>query len=543
MRGLWQSRWTPCRAAEPPRGARAALALVLLFMSLALAARLFCADADGYGSFWPANAALVVALLTLRPAYAASVLAVCFCLNLTLNRISLPAWDDNLEACSLNIVEAIAVAFPARRFCGALTDLTRFRRLATFAIVVGVASGLCAAVGVTIEAIFMNNTANIVGDWSQWVLSDSLGLLTATPALLLAVRRIGDRPMRIALSVERLMLLLLTIALALVGFLSARSFLFLLLYPAMIALAFRAPPAWVLTTVLIVSIFVSALTAHGLGPIAFLSQDGPIMRKTLLQPFLLSLFLSALPANNALGENRRAARRLGQMRANLEHAATHDAMTAVMNRQLFRKRLAACAASSGGTVLFIDLDHFKVINDTFGHLAGDLVLQTFACRMTEHARGLNGEVARLGGDEFAMLVPRELGAAEMDAVCSTILQAARAPYSTGTETMRLTVSIGAATMHLSRRDPNAVIREADCALYAAKDAGRDAYRVFSPRPPPEGEAAAGPEVRYRHNSREAATMPITIASGGGFQRSSTRTPMPTRTASVREATPPVQSGS
>ncbi len=553
MQGGWQSRWMPARAAERSRGTAAAAMLVLVFALLGLSTRLLCADADGYSSFWPANAALVVALLTLRAAYAAPVVAACFCLNLALNRLSLLAADESLQACVLNVVEAILVAIAARRFCGALTDLTRFRRLATFALVVGAATGLCAGIGVAVEALFMNDSGNIVGDWSQWVLCDALGLLTATPTLLLAVRRIGARRLPSALPAEPLLLLMLTLGLTLVGFLSPRSFLFLLLYPAMVALAFRAPPAWVLTTVLMVSIFVSAMTAHGLGPIAFLSPDGPMMRENMLQPYLLSLFLSALPANNALGDKRRTARRLGRMRANLEHAATHDAMTGLMNRQLFRRRLSACAASGvGGTVLFIDLDHFKRVNDTYGHQAGDLVLQMFACRMAEHARGLTGEAARLGGDEFAMLLARDLGTAELDAVCAAILQAARVPYSTGTETVLVTVSIGAATLRLTRNDPDSVARAADLALYAAKDAGRDAYRLsgplFGPPPPrpgdvPVGDVPVGGEGCYPAIARDAATMPTTIASGGAFQRSRTSRPMPTISASVQAATLPVQSGS
>ncbi len=533
-------RWVPCRAAEPAHGAGMAVLLVALFGVLGVMTRLFCADTGGYSSFWPANAVMVAALLTLRARHAIPTLAACFCLNIALNGLSHLPGGEGLVACVINVLEAVLVAIPTRRFCGALTDLTRIRRLATFGVVSALATGVAAAIGVTLDAVFMNDRATLASDWLQWVLCDTLGLLLATPTVMLAVRRIGGRRLPRGPTIEPLLLLILTAALSLAGFLYPRSFLFLLLYPAMVALAFRAPAPWVLTTMLIVSIFVSMLTVHGMGPIAFLSLDGAMMRQAMLQPYLLSLFLSALPPSNALGERRRAARRLARMRANVEHAATHDALTALMCRQLFKNRLAAHAQTgAAGALLFIDLDHFKRVNDTFGHHAGDLILQAFSRRIAERARGLDGAAARFGGDEFALFVPRDLSVAELDRLCADIVHVARLPYQAGDDTVLLTVSVGAATLAMAAGDPDDLFRKADLALYGAKDGGRDGYRLDR-----TAEARSAVEARYRSVlASDAATMPATTASNGALKRSSAASAVPISATSPQSATLPVQSGS
>lgn len=473
-------RRTLCRAAEPDRGPLVAALLVLMFGTMVLVTRLFCADLDGYTSFWPANAAMVVALLTLTPRYAIPVLISCFCLNFGLNSLGFLSPQESLLACLENVVEAFLVAVLTRRFCGALTDLTRFRRFAIFALITLAVTSICAAVGVSIEKLVLHDDSSVVRDWEQWVLCDLFGLLLATPVVILVIRNIG-RSWRITHAlVEPVILLVLTVVLTFVSFMFSHSPLFLLIFPVMVTLAFRARPIWVLTSVLVVSIFVSAMTAHNLGPIALLSPDGQLMRENMLQPYLLSLLLSALPASNALGEKLRTSRRLAQLTSNLEHAATHDPLTTLMNRQLFKKHLAGCVrAGKDGVVLFIDLDHFKRVNDVHGHQTGDEVLWIFGKRIGECARRLGGEAARFGGDEFAMLIPDQDSGQDIDALCGSILRTARIPYQIGHVTVLMSVSIGAAGMQVGHGDTDTLLRNVDLAMYSAKNTGRDNYRVFN----------------------------------------------------------------
>ncbi|MGI4748723.1 MAG: diguanylate cyclase domain-containing protein [Janthinobacterium lividum] len=473
------ARRTLCRAAETDRGPWVAALLVLMFGTMVLVTRLFCADSSGYTSFWPANAAMVGALLMLRLRYAIPALTGCFCLNFGLNSLGFLSPDESLLACTVNVVQAIVVALLTRRYCGALTDLTRFRRFATFTLITLAVTATDSAVGVAIEKLFLHDDSSVVREWAQWVLCDLFGLLVATPVVILVIRHIGKSWRITRTMVEPVILLVLTVLLTFVSFLLSHSPLFLMIFPAMVTLAFRARPIWVLTSVLVISIFVSAMTAHNLGPIALLSPDGRLMRESMLQPYLLSLLLSALPASNALGEKLRVSRRLAQMTNNLEHAATHDPLTTLMNRQLFKKRLTGCVRSGkNGAVLFIDLDHFKRVNDMYGHQTGDEVLWIFGKRIGECARRLGGEAARFGGDEFAMLIPEQNPGQDIDGLCASVLRTARIPYQIGHMTVLMSVSIGAASVDVGHGDTDKLLRNVDLAMYSAKKTGRDRYRIF-----------------------------------------------------------------
>jgi signal transduction histidine kinase len=111
-------------------------------------------------------------------------------------------------------------------------------------------------------------------------------------------------------TLERCLLLLAALILTGLSFALGRTPLFLFIYPVLILLAFRAGPAFVLTAVVLVAMIASGLTAHGLGPLAFLSPNGALLHEDMAQPYLISLLACALPANNALGEKARAAARI-----------------------------------------------------------------------------------------------------------------------------------------------------------------------------------------------------------------------------------------
>ena len=166
--------------------------------------------------------------------------------------------------------------------------------------------------------------------------------------------------------------------------------------------------------------------------------------------------------------------------------AQHDILTGLPNRALLNERLRqiiAQAARDGHQVacLFLDFDHFKRINDTLGHDAGDQLLQALAQRLTSAVRE-SDTVARLGGDEFVVILPGldpDKATFEIMQVITRVRESFLAPVRLGDQTPTLTCSIGVSVYPIDAADPGAVIKQADTAMYAAKGAGRNAYRFYT----------------------------------------------------------------
>ncbi len=165
--------------------------------------------------------------------------------------------------------------------------------------------------------------------------------------------------------------------------------------------------------------------------------------------------------------------------------AQHDILTGLPNRSLLNQRLTRIMAQAqrDGThvgCLFLDFDHFKRINDTLGHDAGDQLLKAIAQRLGGATRD-SDTVARLGGDEFVVVLPGldpAQGSFEVLAVIQRIRESLLAPFRLSDQTPTLTCSIGVAIYPLDAHDGNTLIKQADTAMYAAKDGGRNAYRFF-----------------------------------------------------------------
>jgi len=164
------------------------------------------------------------------------------------------------------------------------------------------------------------------------------------------------------------------------------------------------------------------------------------------------------------------------------HAMAHtDAMTNLPNRRHFDAALQTSAGlpatpDRGLALLYLDIDHFKQINDTFGHAVGDAVLVEFARRLRATIRG-SDVVARLAGDEFTVLLQDLRAAADVDAIARKILAAVREPFALAGHRLDIRTTIGAAVAHGAAMTPRLLMEAADGALYAAKEAGRDTYAV------------------------------------------------------------------
>jgi diguanylate cyclase (GGDEF)-like protein/PAS domain S-box-containing protein len=167
----------------------------------------------------------------------------------------------------------------------------------------------------------------------------------------------------------------------------------------------------------------------------------------------------------------------------LKHQAFHDALTGLPNRLLLRDRIAqqvALAARTGtiAGVLFVDLDDFKVVNDTKGHSVGDELLVAAGKRLAALVRE-SDTAARLGGDEFALLVGGAEFTSAVEAAAERIVGAFAEPFALGTGLVTTTVTVGVATTQDST-DADELLRHADLALYAAKAAGKRQWRRYQP---------------------------------------------------------------
>jgi diguanylate cyclase (GGDEF)-like protein/PAS domain S-box-containing protein len=167
----------------------------------------------------------------------------------------------------------------------------------------------------------------------------------------------------------------------------------------------------------------------------------------------------------------------------LKHRAFHDALTGLPNRLLLMDRIAQqmALAERTGTiagVLFVDLDDFKVVNDTKGHSVGDELLIAAANRLTALVRG-SDTAARFGGDEFALLIGGAETPSAVEAAAERIVGAFAEPFALGTGLVTTTVTVGVATTQDSA-DADELLRHADLALYAAKGAGKRQWRRYQP---------------------------------------------------------------
>jgi diguanylate cyclase (GGDEF)-like protein len=170
--------------------------------------------------------------------------------------------------------------------------------------------------------------------------------------------------------------------------------------------------------------------------------------------------------------------------AKLRQAAHFDALTGLPNRILLNERLqkaidAAIDTDAMMAVVFIDLDRFKIVNDSMGHDAGDELLRVLSRRLARRVRA-SDTVARLGGDEFVVLLPEIRQAQDAQTVCEQMLAALTPPVSIRNHDIHCTASMGVAVFPRDGRDVATLLRHADAAMYRAKQAGRNTIRFHEP---------------------------------------------------------------
>jgi len=172
-----------------------------------------------------------------------------------------------------------------------------------------------------------------------------------------------------------------------------------------------------------------------------------------------------------------------EMERQVREMAHFDSVTGLPNRNLLRDRMAqamlqAERAGESVAIMFLDLDRFKNINDTLGHLVGDALLRQVAVRLSMTLR-TSDTLARLGGDEFVLVLPRVPAGNHVAGIAEKLISALQAPLVVQEHALHITTSIGICIYPQDGLDTDALLRNADTAMYQAKAAGRNTFRFFT----------------------------------------------------------------
>ncbi|MEG4032870.1 EAL domain-containing protein [Microcoleus sp. S36b_A4] len=172
-----------------------------------------------------------------------------------------------------------------------------------------------------------------------------------------------------------------------------------------------------------------------------------------------------------------------RVEAMIRHQASHDPLTGLPNRLLFNERLSLALASAHQNgemlaVIFLDLDRFKNVNDTLGHPVGDLLLQSVSRRLTNCLR-LGDSMARWGGDEFTVLLYNINTPEEATKICQLIIQSLSSPFDFEGLELYIKASLGVALAPYDGEDAETLLKNADAAMYKAKQKGRNNYQFYT----------------------------------------------------------------
>jgi len=187
----------------------------------------------------------------------------------------------------------------------------------------------------------------------------------------------------------------------------------------------------------------------------------------------------------------------------LDHLAHHDPLTGLPNRLLFSDRLSQSLAQARrrerlAAVMFLDLDQFKLVNDTLGHNAGDVLLWQVAGRLTKRLRDVD-TIARMGGDEFTIILTDIASSDDAIAVAQRVLSLFAQPFTLAGRELFISTSVGISVFPSDGEDAETLVRNADAAMYRAKEQGKDSYCLYTE----SLNAAALEQMTLLNNLRKA----------------------------------------
>jgi diguanylate cyclase (GGDEF)-like protein len=384
------------------------------------------------------------------------------------------------------LLEALAATVLVRRCIGLPRSFERGEDVVEFVAI----AALSSAIAATVATVVLASTGSSVPQtltgiwWTRWQ-ADAMGIVIVAPLILNWSTRGADRSSRKAL--EMLCLAVPTLAAthaifsdSLPADLPSLPLTFVIL-PFVIWAALRFAQREVATLNALVCAIAVWQTLEGHGPFA---SAPPETSPLLLLAFTSTVMITGLVLNAVVGERSRAIDALAQALKILREEAIRDPLTSLYNRRflqdyLSRELVRAKREGIRVAVIMIDLDHFKRVNDTAGHSAGDEVLVQVAALLKRHIRG-SDIACRFGGEEFTLVLPNatlQSARNRAEAICAAVREESD-------HLLGVTASLGVALFPDSSTEPAALLRAADQALYEAKGRGRNQVRVFSRGPAP-----------------------------------------------------------
>ena len=453
--------------------------VVLIACAYFVAAKLslLFAIPPGYATtIWPPSGIAVAAMLLLGNRIWPGIWAGVAVVNAMVDASNFAA---TLIACG-NTLEALVGASLIRRQVGGLYEFDSGEDVVRFVAIAASCSLVAATVGVA--AIALHEPAaplTLAQNWWTWWEGDTVGIIMVTP-LIMSWSAPASRSPSWRRTIEAVafgLLLLLSAALIFGG--NGDSFtvlsLVFIIPPVIIWAAFRLRQREVTLASSAACSLAIWYTVQGRGPFALASLNQTLL---LLLAFVSTVVTTGLVLSAVVGQRSRVTEALQDALRELAEQAIRDPMTGLHNRRFLREFLArelirARRAGTGLAVIMMDLDHFKHINDTFGHDAGDLVLMEVSRLLKSSIRG-SDMVCRFGGEEFVFVLT--------DATLASALRRGEeirwaikglAPTYRGRSLGHTTASLGVALFPDHGADADSLINASDAALYEAKHAGRD----------------------------------------------------------------------
>ncbi|MDE1918350.1 MAG: sensor domain-containing diguanylate cyclase [Sphingomonadales bacterium] len=452
-----------------------------LYFLLAAATIRLTSNGRDIATLWPANAVLLALLLTHARSSWIGILTAGVLANSAANIVTRGAIAGPLVYGLSNVLEVVVAALLFGRRAPLTPILGSSRMVGRFLLV-------CGLIAPSISGFFGAMTAWLAfaqpfaQAFRTWLISDALGLLIFTPVFLAVFN--GDilrcfNTTTWAQRGETFGLLALTAASAYLVFFHARAPLLFMLFAPVMLVTFRVGRLGTKMAVMLVAIIGGYATLQDLGPIAAFTRDHAAQTE-LFQIFLAVLLLTCLPVAADLAERRSLTEDLARREREMSRLAATDSLTGMMSRSAFERHVSRALEhpAKAFTLVAIDLDFFKSINDQWGHQAGDRALIHAAKIIQNHIRGKDA-AGRMGGDEFLLFL-RGADTDEAKAICERIRTALRkSPIAMDDKTdIMLSLSCGIAQSSATASF-HELYHRADKALYMAKFAGRNTVRAIA----------------------------------------------------------------
>jgi diguanylate cyclase (GGDEF)-like protein len=387
---------------------------------------------------------------------------------------------------AINLFESGAVAFWVRRRVPALENGRAIGQMARDAVVATVVACLFSA-SLAAPLLQPYVQTSLAVSWFSWFTAHFMGMaIVATLTVCALQPRVGviGRPgMRVDFV---LCLSLLAAVCAGVFLLESFPLLFLTFLPLQL-LVWRHGLSGMMAGIVLLAVASGIPAAGGSGPFRGVGGDSALEHVLFWQVYVAAACALAYSTSVAIARRRALEKKLQrsealhrQMAEDADRLARYDALTGLANRRQFDEAMEAAVARSArnGTpveLLVFDLDHFKRINDTLGHAAGDAVLVEFASRLSDCVFDVD-LVARMGGDEFVVLVEYSASCESGELIAGRVLEAMREPIRVEGQELAVHASIGVG-LHHPARSATQVFRLADDALYEAKARGRNTWAL------------------------------------------------------------------